>query len=184
LSRSYAASQLVKTDTLSWNANVHYRFHKSLPLVATPNQMSPAQSHFPYFRNINFDYTFRLRPGPHVASSLQIIQSNLRKHLPPLLHIPHVLPIPHNFLTRKVSPHLSSKTLQQQETACPHSAGHTKTASQGIKPVAAADIDVPVPCGWLLSVDARSKAKFWLCPLNQKRSTHNDILPLVEEIRQ
>jgi len=100
-----------REDILLRNANVRYRFHKSLLLVVIPNRTSPTQLH-PISVTLTWmvysDYgqvpPCRLHPSDYPIKLL--------KHLPSPRHMPHVLSNIHDFFNRKVSPHWSSKTVR------------------------------------------------------------------------
>jgi hypothetical protein len=47
---SHSASQEIPRH--SWNPKIHFRVHKSPPMVPTPIQMNPVQTFPPYFRKI------------------------------------------------------------------------------------------------------------------------------------
>jgi hypothetical protein len=150
-----------RDNILLWNANVRYLFHKSLPLVAIPNRMSPTQLH-----TISVTSTWMVYSDygqvPLAASSLQIIPSNFLSifRLPDICHI--FCPLSMISSTAGCAHTGRAKLFGTTRNRIPASVNHTKIENQGkIKPTPTEmssdeDTVVRVPWGWLLSVDVRS----------------------------
>jgi len=155
-----------REDILLWNVNVHYRFHKSLPLVAIPKMTSPTV--ITYLCNVNLNGIFRLRSGPPppppppAVRSLQIIRSNFLSifRLPDTCHM--FFPLSMISSTAGWAYTGRARLFGATRNRIPASVSQTKRENQGkIKPTPTEmssdeDIVVPVPWGWLLSADARS----------------------------
>lgn len=147
-------------DILLWNANVRYRFHKSLPLVTIPNWTSPTQLH-----TISVTLTWMVYSDygqfPPAVSSLQIIRSNFLTifRLPDTHHMFCLLSI--IFSTAGWAHTGRARLFGATRNRIPASVSHTKRENHGqIKSTPTEmssdeDIVVPVPWGWL-SADARS----------------------------
>lgn len=143
-----------------------------------------------FFCNGNFNGIFRLRsvPLPPAVSSLKTIRSNFLSifRLPDTCHMFCSLSIISS--TAGLTHTGRARLFGATRNRIPASVSHTKRQNQGkIKPTPTEmsrdeDIAVPVPWGWLLSADARSKGNFWMHPPRQRRGSHNDILPFVEQI--